>query len=183
MKKKLIKVFYSFIIGVSCISCAEDLNFDQFDDLEVTPTIASSFFRFETSEAFINAANLDPTLLNRNFNFNALAEGFVANRLLDGVITYELENTTSKPLEVTIDFVDATGAILDTEFFTIAAAPSGIFERQVAYGDAGKNIDILVNTASFQIRVFNQGDFTSVSAETDPRIIARSSGAFRLLLR
>jgi hypothetical protein len=99
------------------------------------------------------------------------------------VITYQLENTTSKSLGLLIEFLDADGNVLDTENFIIAEEPAPVLERQVAYGDGGKPLDILRNTTTIRVSGENLGDATSLSPQNDPKIILRSSAAFRLRLR
>ncbi|MEN1785263.1 MAG: hypothetical protein AAGF77_09005 [Bacteroidota bacterium] len=164
------------------LSCSEEQDFDQADDLTLTPTVASSIFYFESDEPTINLAD-NNAFYQEDFTFEAFNEDFVAERVLDGVITYQLENTTSKTLSLIVQFLTATGAVLDTETFTVEAAPTALLERQVAYGDGGKPLDILVNTRVIRLTAENLGDATSVSSSPEPKIILRSSAAFGIQLR
>ena len=178
--KKLIALLFAVVL---VCSCAEEQDFDQFDDLSIEPTVASSIFYFESDEATINLAGTG-AFYRETFTFEAFAEGFVADRVLDGVITYQLENTTSKPLRVFIEFLNAEGdVVLDTETFVIDPDPAPLVERQVAYGEGGKSLDILINTGNIRVSGENLGDATSQSSQPQPRIILRSSAAFRLRLR
>ena len=103
--------------------------------------------------------------------------------MLDGVITYVVENTTSKDLEITIDFLDEDGNVTDTQIFAVMAAPAAIDQYEIAYGDAGKSIDIIKTLSTIRVTAENLGDNTSVSNLPEPLIILKSSGEFRVRLK
>jgi len=163
------------------ISCVEEQNFDQADDLEVIPTVATSIFYFESTEAIINLAP-EGAFYSQVFSFEAFSQDFVADQVLDGTITYQVENTTSKELDITIEFLDAAGNVLDVETFTIPPEPTPLLERQIVYGPTGRNLDILINTSNIRVTGINQGDSTSQSSVPQPSIILRSSAVFRVQL-
>jgi len=177
------KKFVCHIILISMIfSCADDQDFNQFDDLSVEPTLASSIFYFESDETTINLAG-PGAFYAQSFTFEAFNEAFISDNILDGIITYEVENTTSKELQITIDFLDVDGNILDSESFIIQPEPAPLLERQIAYGAGGRSLDILRNTTDIRVNGENLGDAVSTSPQTEPKIILRSSAEFRLKLR
>lgn len=164
-------------------SCADKQDFDQFDDLEITPTVASSLFYLESEEQHINAVGGLANFYTQLVNFEAFNEEFVAERLMDGTITYEIENTTSKELNITIEFLDEGGNVLDAQVFDVDPAPSPLFSLEVFYGSGGKSIDILTATTGLRINATNLGDSTSVSALPEPKLILRSAAEFRFRLK
>lgn len=108
----------------------------------------------------------------------------MAQRALDGVITYEVENTTSKQLNITVEFIDISGNVLDTESFSIDPTPTAILRREIAYGGAyGRSIDIIRNTSGLRVSAENLGDNSSVSNLPDPKIMLRSSAKIRIRLK
>lgn len=180
--KRLANLFILAFLSVAILcSCSDEQNFDQFDDLSVIPTVASSIFYLESDENTINAAG-SGNFYTEVFTFEAFNEDFIADNILDGVITYEVENTTSKEIDIQIEFLDSGGNVLDTESFTIEPAPAPILERQIAYGNGGRSLDILRNTTDIRVGGVNQGDDTSVSSEPDPKITLKSSAVFRVRL-
>ncbi len=182
MKSRLLS-FILFVIGMGIfLSCADEQNFNQFDDLSIEPTIASSIFYFESDEEFINSTG-SGVFYTQSFTFQAFSEAFVSDNILDGTIIYQVENTTSKGLNILVEFLDESGAILDSELFIIAPEPSPLLERQIAYGNGDKDLDILRNTASIRVSGENLGDANSISPIAAPKIILRSSAEFRLKLR
>ncbi|NER10495.1 hypothetical protein SAMN06265375_102530 [Muriicola jejuensis] len=172
-----------FFICLAVASCVEQQNFDQFDDLEIIPTVEASILYVESPESVINDAS-GAVWYIQTFNFDAFNEQFFADNVLDGVITYELENTTSKPLEILFEYLDDGGNILDSEFFSLDPAPTAVLRRETAYGTpTGRNLDIIRNTSGVRVNASNLGDTTSISILPDPMVIFRSSGKFRLRLK
>jgi len=178
MKRLLYSVFFTAVVLFLTTSCTEEQDFGQIDDLRVTPTLASGLFYIESDEATINAAGALNSFYSQEINFDAFNEQYVAERLLEGVIIYEMDNTTSKELRIIIEFLDEAGRPLDREIFTIEADPSETVVREVSYGPGGKSIDILANTSSLRVLANNLGDGTSVSSAEDPKIILRSGAEF-----
>ena len=159
-------------------SCSEEQDFDQFDDLSITPAVASSIFSFEADEDFINSITTINTFYTQTFVFEAFNEQFVADRLLEGTITYEFENTTSKPINVIVEFLDEGGNVLDFENFDIVAGPNQTETRNVEYGPNGKPLDILINTGNIRVSGRNLGDNVSVSPEPDAKLTMKSAAEF-----
>ena len=176
------KAFVVLSLILFHLSCAEEQDLGQFDDLSIEPIVASSIFYFESDENTINAIGI-ANFYEQLFTFEAFSDPNVADKILDGVITYQIENTTSKSLGLEIEFLDANGNTLDTESFTIEADPSPLLERQIAYGEGGRNLDILRNSTNIRVSGENFGNAISLSAQNEPKVILRSSAAFRLKLR
>jgi len=176
------RLFYFALLSVGflflTISCAEEQDFSQIDDLRITPTLATGLFYFESDEETINSAGALNTFYSQEVNFDAFNEEYVAEHLLEGTITYEIENTTSKQLQITIEFLDEAGQVIDRESFSIGPDPSGVFIKEVFYGPGGTSIDILANISSLRVTAINLSDATSVSSTEDPKIILRSGAEF-----
>ncbi len=180
MGKWAILLLSFFVLNL--ISCSEEQDFERVDDLEVVPTVATSLLYIESDESSINLAG-NGSFYSEVFTFEAFNEPFVADNVLDGTITYQVENTTSKEIDILVEFLDGTGNVLDTESFTIDPEPAPLLERQIAYGNGDKSLDILRNTTNIRVGGENRGDATSISSQPEPRIILRSSAAFRLRLQ
>ncbi|MGX1929852.1 hypothetical protein [Flagellimonas sp. 2504JD4-2] len=165
------------------LSCSEKQDFNQFDDLNVTPTVASSIFYLEAEEQHINDVGVITNFYSQVVEFEAFNEEFVAERLLEGTLSYEVENTTSKELNIAIEFLDETGNVLDVQLFVIQPAPAPLLTVDVFYGPGGKSLEILTTTSALRINATNLGDSTSVSTLPDPKLILRSAGEFMFRLQ
>ncbi|MDL5513657.1 hypothetical protein QSE00_17685 [Arenibacter sp. M-2] len=178
MKNKILLPAFFLLALYSCI---ERQNFDQYDDLEIVPTIEASILYLESPERLLNEIP-GQNFYSQDFNFDGFSVDAFSDRVLDGFIFYEIENTTSKEMEATVEFLDEGGNTIDTQYFHIDPAPTSLLQLQVAYG-TGRSIEIIKNTSSIQVSVLNLGDNNSVSNLPDPKIIFRSSGKFRLRLK
>ena len=182
--KKVLFLYVGLLVtfATTLQSCVEEQDFDQIDDLEITPVVASSLFYVEATEQTINDET-NTTFYSQDINFDAFSEEYVSDHILEGTLTYEIENTTSKSIVVQIDFLDANGTILDSELFSVNPAPTALIAREVNYGAGGKSIEIIRNTSAFRISASNLGDNSSVSSEQNPVVILRSSAAFMIGVR
>lgn len=180
--KRNIKYLLSACSFILMFSCLEEQDFNQFEDLNITPTFEASILYFEVPESIINN-DADSNFYSQNINFDAFSEDVFSERVLEGVITYQVENTTSKPLEVIIEFLDEADNILDSEIFQIDPEPTAVLQRDIAYGPGGRSLDIIINTSSITISATNLGDNTSISSQPDPLVILKSSGRFTVSLK
>ncbi|MCM4168493.1 hypothetical protein KCTC52924_02068 [Arenibacter antarcticus] len=177
------KILLVSLLLLGFVSCVEKQNFDQLDDLNITPTIEGSILYIEAPEVLINQST-DTIFYSQDFNFDGFSEDVFSERVVDGFVYYEIENTTSKELEVTVEFLDDEGGLLDIQSFHIVPAPMGLDQREVAYGSgSGKSIEIIKNTSSIKVFIRNLGDNSSLSKLPDPKIIFRSRGEFKIELR
>lgn len=182
MKRTLQTVFLILLLISSVISCSEELDFNQFDDLEATPTYEAGILYLEAQEDLINL-NSGTNVFSQNFNFDAFSSDIFAERVLDGTITFVVENTTSKELSIFVELLDDSDTVTDTEVFTIQPAPTAIIQREIAYGDSGRSIDIIKTLSTIRVTATNLGDNTSVSTLPNPLVTLKSSGKFRVRLK
>lgn len=182
MKRIFQNVFLILLLVGGTSSCTEDLDFNQFDDLEATPTYEAGILYLESPEDLINQVT-GTNVFSQNFNFDAFSSDIFSERVLDGVITFVVKNTTSKELEITVELLDESGAVTDTEVFSIQPAPTTIIQREIAYGDTGRSIDIIKTLSTIRVTATNLGDNSSVSNLPEPLITLQSSGKFRVRVK
>ena len=177
-----------FVLGAVFLgvlgSCSDDVDFDQANDLEVSPVLEGPVAFVEAPEFLINQVAPGISFYSEEFNFDAFSSDFFSERVIEGLITYEIENSTSKELDVVVDLVDEMGNVLDTESFLIDRAVGSVFvlERQIFYGPGGRSIDIIKNTSGIRVSATNLGDNITVSPISPQKIFLRSSGEFRIEL-
>ena len=170
-------VFFSTLI--SCTT--QTLDFNQANDLIAEPEIEASIIYVEVPERVINLVE-DRDFFSQDFNFDAFSSDIFADRVIEGTVTYVIENTTSKQLEITIEFLDEAGTVLDTEFFTIPQAPTATLQREIFYGASGRSIDIIKNTSSIRVSAINFGGTATTSTFPNPIVTLKSSGKFKVSL-
>lgn len=178
--KKIIPLVLIFFICLG--SCSEQQDFDQVRDLEVIPDLSGPIVYVETTEAIINT--ISPDTISQSINFDGFASGVFSDRVISGSIQFQLQNSTSKDMDLIIDFLDSDNNSLDSVEIGVAPAlPERTINLEIPYGPpSGRNIDIIRNTSSLQLRFINNSDNTSVSSLPDPKLIFRSSASFKLIL-
>ena len=182
MKRIYRNHLFAFALLTLFCSCIDTQDFDQYDDLGITPSYEASILYIEAPEYYINAIT-GFNVITQNFNFDAFTTDLFAERVIEGTITYEVENTTSKDFEITVEFTDDAGTLLDTEIFVIPPAPTAIDRREVRYGNGGRSIDIITNTSNFRVTARNNGDNSSTSNLPNSKITLKSSAQFTLRLK
>jgi len=180
--KKLVQKFILFILLIGTASCTESLDFNQLDDLEATPIYEASILYLEAPENIINLV-AGGNVFSQDYNFDAFSSDVFSSRVIDGSLIFEVENTTSKELHIRIDLLDDADAITDTINLMVPPAPTPVQKLEIAYGDTGRNIDIIKTLSTIRISTTNLGDNTSVSSIANPLVTLKSSGRFRLRLK
>ena len=181
-------VFKKYLLPLFCClvlfqSCSDEQDFNQFDDLDIIPTLEAALLYVEVPEDIINQG-VGINFYSQVFNFDAFEEPFFSDNVLDGTLSYQVENTTSKPIDVIVEFLDVSGNVLDVESFTLDPAPTAVLNREITYGTpSGRSIDIIRNTSAIRVTGINLGDTTSVSGLPEPSVFLRSSAQFRLRLK
>lgn len=181
MKAKGKSILYALVFLSMLTSCVEDVDFTQFDNITANPTYEASILYLEAPEDVINLVS-GTNVFSQNFNFDAFSSDVFATRVIDGTITYVVANTTSKELEITVEFLDDADAILDTEVFTIDSEPTATIQREIAYGPTGRSIEIIKSLSTIRVVAENLGDNSSTSNLENPIITLQSSGKFRVEL-
>jgi len=180
---KILRFFFSALFLVlTFYSCIEEQDFNQTEAISITPTIEASIFYFETTEQLIN--DTPGVFYSNDFNFDAFKTDYFSDEVIEGSITFQLENTTSKAARVTIELVDDDGVVLDTIELEIAAEASDTTDVEVFYGGTStRSLDIIRNTSGIRLSADNLGDNTSVSSMANPKLIFRSSAKFKVRVR
>lgn len=182
MKKTLKKIGWGVVFSALFLCCSEKQDFDQYQALSLEPIIEASILYVEAPERAINLVTQN-TFYTRDFNFDAFSDNIFSERVIEGTVVYEVENTTSKALDIVVEFLDAAGGVLDTESFSVAPAPTAVLQREIFYGPGGRSIDIIKNTSSIRVSALNLGDNTSTSSLPDPKVTLKSSGQFRVRVK
>ncbi len=180
---KISHYFFSVLFVLfTLMSCIEEQDFNQTDNIIITPTVEASIFYFETTEQLINDS--PNALYTRDFNFDAFKDDYFSDKVIEGSITYQLENTTSKPVSVTIELLDDDGNVLDTTILNIESEASNTTDEEIFYGGTStRSLDIIRNTSAIRLSAVNLGDNSSISTQPNPKLIFRSSAKFKMRIR
>ncbi|QWX82953.1 hypothetical protein H0I23_10820 [Cellulophaga sp. HaHaR_3_176] len=176
MRKYIIGLL-TIILCSLAISCADEL-VDESVSSVFRPTVTGSILYLETPEDLLNATTINT--YTQTVNFDAFEVDFFSGRVLSGTITYELINTTSKELDVLIEFLDEDGNFLGNESFNLEENETEI--REAIYGPGGESIEIIKNLSQIRLTFTNNSGNVSTSSNPDPKVILKSKGEFKIQL-
>lgn len=180
MKPRTRNLLWRLLLPLVFWACTEEQYTEQFEELQVQPSLESSLFYLRSTEEVINVFGGIGSVYEEEFEFDAFSQDFVDDRILEGFILYEIDNTTSKPLRIEVDFLNED-QLLDTEQLQVSAYEEN-YSLQVFYGPGDKPLEILANTTVLRVRVVNLGDNVSESTLPSPSLVFRSSFQVTLTL-
>lgn len=108
MKKPVPKVFFFLMLILSTyISCTKEVDFDQVDDLVLTPVVESSIFHFEASAEDFILGGMENLRFNSGFvEIDVFNNRFVNEDLVKAELVFEVVNSINRGYEITIEFWD-----------------------------------------------------------------------------
>ncbi len=121
----------SFIIISLLASCASDLDFDQADDVVITPRVDADLVFFSLStETFIDANIPDTTVVVRDTTrLEFLDDSFVRDNLKEVELTFQIDNTFAQSFTNRSIFLNGDGVEQYGLEFTVDPSPDGTITR------------------------------------------------------
>ncbi|WP_109097929.1 hypothetical protein [Aquimarina sp. AU58] len=110
--KKVYVLLCGICILISSISCVKDVNFEQAEDVVLTPVYEVDFVysRFDTSQ-FVDS-NIDPAIVipevivNDTLDYDLLGTDFVVDNLERVELTFEFTNTIERDFDFDFGFLN-----------------------------------------------------------------------------
>lgn len=125
MIKQIFKhAFIALALSLNFNSCTKDIDFDQADDLEISPVLESSLIFFdEPANKFLNGSeeitNIEDFVTVEFFNGE-----FIVENLTRADFVLETTNSINRNFEVQVDFFDELEQLQHTFTFSGIASPS-----------------------------------------------------------
>ncbi|WP_159019286.1 hypothetical protein [Algibacter sp. L3A6] len=117
------KISLLFSIGFMAISCTEAIDFDQADDIVLTPALEASLVYFdEPASRFVDNGS---TILSIQ-DFISVAffnDEFVVDNVEKAEFVFETQNTINRTFELQVDFLDQAGNLQHSLTVREDAAP------------------------------------------------------------
>ncbi len=129
--KKVYLLLCSMVLIMLSISCVKDVDFDQTEDVVLTPVFELDFIysEFDTSQ-FIDP-DTDPTIvipevvINDTLNYDLLGTDFVVDNLERVELTFEFINTIQRDFTFSFGFLNDAGQRIGPSYTIIANAGMG----------------------------------------------------------
>ncbi|WP_103071013.1 hypothetical protein [Aquimarina sediminis] len=171
-------------ILIQFISCVKDVDFDQVEDIALTPVYEVDFVysKFDTNE-FIDP-DLDPAIsipeviISDTLNYDLLGTDFVVDNLERVELTFEFKNTIQRDFEFDFGFLDENNQRIGPLYSMIAESGNGegtdpVITTEVIVLDTNA-INILSNAAKLVSSIQVQ----NVNSSLDGILELRSKGTY-----
>ncbi|UNZ00393.1 hypothetical protein MQE36_08645 [Zhouia spongiae] len=128
------------------VSCVKDVDFDQVDNIRLTPVFEGSFVYFdieanqfvENGQEMISAGDL--------VKMDAVSESFSVNNLVRADFHFQFTNTISRNFEITLNFLDKNQEVLRALSYDIPASSGADVEVKDTVIFSGDSIGQLTST-------------------------------------
>lgn len=184
LDSKLNYIACCFILLLTCIACVKDVDFDQAEDLTLTPIVAASVVYTDVPASRFSENGVEIQVVRDSIaNIELFTEQFVIDNLVRTDLVFEATNSISREFEVDVEFLDDTDTLLDS--FTFNAFPS-ILTNDVVTETVeiyeNERLEALKQTTKMvlTLRLLPSNDGSSLNENSTGRIILKSKGLFYL---
>jgi len=182
MSNHLLKsLFYCASICVFITSCIKDVDFQQAQNVAISPIFDVSLIYFqEPASSFVNDG-VEMQVTQDTLRIDIFSDQFIVDNLIKAEFLFEGVNTINRAYEAKIDFLDDNDALQHTFTLSIPASPNNIeiiTEEIEIFED--NTLDALKMTTRlvFTLTLFDSDD-GSILTENSPGLLRfRSKGTF-----
>lgn len=125
---KVVALITTFFI---CVSCVDDVDFDQTQDIVISPTVDASliFFTIDTSD-FESVDTQEAIITVRDTTrLEFLNDDFIRENLKEVTLNFQVDNTFGQSLVNRAAFINNAGDEQFVVSFEIASSPDGSVQR------------------------------------------------------
>ncbi|WP_338356677.1 hypothetical protein [Yeosuana marina] len=170
----------AFLCVLVCVSCTKDVDFNQFNDLQLTPVFESSLVYIdEPANKFLVNGN-ETSYLQDSVNIDFFNDSFVVDHLVKAEFLLETTNSINRRFMVEVDMFDDSNQLQHRFSFSSSESPDHsplVTEHlEVFENDA---LDALKNTTKLVFTLYIlPGE--PINETTLGRITLKSKGSFYL---
>jgi hypothetical protein len=183
-KLKFQHFFYILTISVAVImsSCIKDVDFDQADDLTLTPVITSSivYAEVEASRFSENGMELE-TVTDSLANIEIFENDFIIDNLVRAELVFEATNSINRTFGLQIDFLNAVDELEHTLSFDASPSPTGntiVTTYTEVFEDMSLDALKMKTKMAVTLRLYPSNDGSSLDENALGNIILKSKGLF-----
>lgn len=175
----MLRRIFPFFILIFITSCVKDVDFDQAENLSISPVLESSLIyfnfdapRFQTNDGTENVVEGD------TFEMDIFNDDFARDNLVKAEMFFEVKNSINRRFQAEVQFLDADDQVVHT--FTINVIPNGNTEVVTTHTEIFENetLNQLKNTVKMGLTLTMFADASGVSLdENSPGTIQMRSKA------
>ncbi|WP_400076841.1 hypothetical protein [Winogradskyella sp. R77965] len=175
-------VFYIIILSTSLISCVKDVDFDQADNLSLSPVLEASlvYTEVEASQFSINDVELE-IVRDSIANIEIFKDQFVKDNLVKAEFIFKTTNTILRTFNLQVDFLNNTDELQHTLSFDALSSSSGnevVTEYIEIFEDDSLDDLKLVTKMVITLRLYPSSDDSILNENSSGKISLKSKGVF-----
>ncbi|NER15148.1 hypothetical protein GWK08_16960 [Leptobacterium flavescens] len=180
MIKNFLLVLGIMLLGSSCV---KNVDFDQADDLRLTPVVDVSLLFFEeTPDRFlINGVELTNGFISDTTDIQVLDDSFIVESLIRAELEFEFTNSVDRAFRAEVVFLDTDTTPIHSFDIDIPATQTEITVTHTENFTEG-NIDTITATTQMVVNFFLLPGGQPITEETQGSLKLRSKGTFYLLV-
>ncbi len=183
MLKKIISNILLGLCIILCLNaCIKDVDFDQAEDLSVTPALEVSILHFDESAiTFIDEDGLELTTVRDSVSIEIFSDDFVVDNLVKADFSFETTNTINRAYDAQIDFYNDLYELQHSFNFGVGASANNQ-DIVVEYVEVfeGQGLDALKATTNLVLTLTLQpsSDGSILNDDSLGNLKLRSKGSF-----
>lgn len=173
------------IYTVCCLvsfSCVENVDFNQAEEIILTPTLESSLIFFEEPvTTFIDNSGVEIPTITDSVIIEIFNDEFVKDNLQKAVLQFEATNSINRSFEAKVDFLDVLDELQHTLTFIVAPSVNGeeVITESIETFE-GDNLEALkaTNKLLLTLTILPSADGSTLDGNSTGTLSFRSKGTF-----
>ena len=182
MLRAVSKFIFICVLLLSFIACVKDVDFEQADDLLVTPAMEISLVRFnEAANAFVDDSGIEQTVLRDSVRIEIFNDDFVVDNLRRAEFLFETTNSINRAFDAEIQFLNDDNELQHLIEFGVEASTTNQelvnITEEVFENDAITDLTATTKLL-FTFTMQDSGDGSTINENSLGNLKLRSKGAF-----
>lgn len=177
MKKHIFLLVISIIIQISCV---KDIDFNQVEDLELTPTLVAALVNTKIKQtSMVNSSGVEQTVFKDVSRFDVFSTS-TFKKVQKMVVNFEVTNPFNRRFTLLLTFLDDNSVI--TYQFPLLTAPENVVNHKFSHEIIIANSPSILNSKNLDatIRLLPSSDGSIININEDKTFKFTSSGTFFL---
>lgn len=176
MIKTVLKILILCMFLSSVGSCVKDVDFDQINDIQLTPVFEGSLVFFDLEANKFVEEGSEVSSITDFTRLDALSSSFSVNNLVRADLHFEFVNTIGRSFTLTINLLDGEQQVLRTLQYDIPASSGSQVEIDDTVVFTGANLQQITNLLIMEVEVMLNNGLPQL-AETSEGMLAMNSSA------
>jgi hypothetical protein len=119
------KFFSTFLLSALFISCSSDLDFEQTQDLKLSPIMTGNFASFDIKATQFVSSGVEQNSVSQELSFDIVKQESSTKYLNRADFYLEFTNTINRAYSISVNFLDESNLKLDSFELEVPAYASG----------------------------------------------------------